>query len=92
VPTYNKRENVQGLVSRLTAALRDVRYELVFVDDSTEATGLLLTKIRERVRLVRSSIYLLVLYTLTSVGVPYLLSNLCGIGAAGLWNFRTNGQ
>ena len=35
VPTYNERPNVGELVRRLDAALRDVRWEVVFVDDDS---------------------------------------------------------
>jgi len=35
VPTYNERGNVAELVRRLDAALRDHRWELVFVDDDS---------------------------------------------------------
>ena len=35
VPTYNERPNVGELVRRLDAALRDTRWEVVFVDDDS---------------------------------------------------------
>ncbi len=39
-----------------------------------------------------SSAHLFILYTLTSINVPYLWSNLAGITVAALWNFRTNAR
>ncbi len=35
IPTFNARENVEKLVQRLAACLRDVRWEVVFVDDDS---------------------------------------------------------
>lgn len=32
------------------------------------------------------------LLLLTAAGLPYLIANLCGIGAAAVWNYRTNGR
>jgi dolichol-phosphate mannosyltransferase len=40
---------------------------------------------------VSAAIQLGLLVGLTTAGVPYLLSNLVGIGTAAAWNFRTNG-
>lgn len=40
IPTYNERENIQRLLPRLAAALADVSYEVVVVDDcSPDGTG-----------------------------------------------------
>lgn len=39
-----------------------------------------------------SAMLLTLLFLLTTAGLPYLLSNLIGIGAAVLWNFRVNGR
>jgi dolichol-phosphate mannosyltransferase len=38
VPTFNERDNVAALVERLDAALGPIKYEIVFVDDSTDDT------------------------------------------------------
>ena len=35
IPTLNERENVEKMVQRLAACLRDVRWEVVFVDDDS---------------------------------------------------------
>jgi dolichol-phosphate mannosyltransferase len=37
-----------------------------------------------------SVIQLVLLFLLTTIGLPYLLSNLVGIGTAAFWNFRMN--
>lgn len=37
-----------------------------------------------------SGLQLLLLFLLTTARVPYLLSNLAGIAAAAVWNFRLN--
>src|SRR5579884_1396435 len=37
-----------------------------------------------------SAIQVALLFTLTTAGVPYLLSNLIGIGTAAIWNFEVN--
>lgn len=41
---------------------------------------------------VASVIHVVVLFLLTSAGLPYLASNLAGIATAAVWNFRTNGR
>lgn len=41
---------------------------------------------------VGSGLHLVILYALTTLGIPYLLSNLAGIGAAVAWNYRTNAR
>lgn len=38
VPTRNEADNIEPLLTRLGAALRDEKYEVVFVDDSTDQT------------------------------------------------------
>ncbi|MGH7686444.1 MAG: glycosyltransferase, partial [Candidatus Dormibacteria bacterium] len=49
VPTRNEADNVAPLVARLSAALEGVEFELVFVDDSDDATSELLASLeRER--------------------------------------------
>lgn len=35
IPTYNERENIQPLVASLEAALQDINWEVVFVDDDS---------------------------------------------------------
>jgi len=41
---------------------------------------------------VSSVVYLAILFLLTTLGLPYLASNLVGIGVAAVWNFRANGR
>lgn len=41
---------------------------------------------------VASLVQVTLLFVLTGAGLPYLAANLCGIGAAAVWNFRTNGR
>jgi len=41
---------------------------------------------------IASGVQLSLLFGLTTIGVPYLLSNLVGIAAGTLWNFLTNGR
>ncbi len=48
IPTRNEAANVAPLVERLSGALADVDYELVFVDDSEDETPRLLTALAER--------------------------------------------
>ena len=38
VPTYNEAPNVAELVRRVTAETRGIDAEMIFVDDSTDAT------------------------------------------------------
>lgn len=38
VPTYNEKDNINVLFERLDAALKDISYEIVFVDDSRDNT------------------------------------------------------
>lgn len=40
---------------------------------------------------VSSAVQLGLLFALTTAGTPYLISNVIGIGAAAIWNFRMNG-
>lgn len=44
IPTFNERDNIAALVSRVSDALRDRDVEILFVDDSTDDTP---AKIRE---------------------------------------------
>ncbi len=57
VPCYNERSNVAPLVTRLTAALAGVAWEVIFVDDSspdgTAAEALRLGEADSRVRCIR---------------------------------------
>ena len=53
VPVYNEEENVPILQSEIVAALRDVDYEIIFVDDgSSDATVQRITA-SERVRVIQ---------------------------------------
>jgi len=45
VPTYNESENVKKLLEEIENALKDIPYEVIFVDDSTDDTPELLEKI-----------------------------------------------
>jgi dolichol-phosphate mannosyltransferase len=45
IPTRNERENVASLLAGLRAALADLDYELVFVDDSTDGTDAVLAHV-----------------------------------------------
>jgi len=57
VPTLDERDNVEPLLRRLTAALADIEWEVIFVDDgSSDGTAELVSKIAQgdrRVRLIR---------------------------------------
>lgn len=46
IPTRNERDNVPRLVDALRAALGTLDYELVFVDDSTDGTDVVLSELR----------------------------------------------
>lgn len=47
-PTFNERENVEPLIAKLSAALEDVNWEVIFVDDdSPDGTA---DKVREQAR------------------------------------------
>ncbi|SEN96798.1 dolichol-phosphate mannosyltransferase [Nitrosospira multiformis] len=35
IPTFNERNNIEELVRRIDAALKDMRWEAVFVDDNS---------------------------------------------------------
>ncbi|HWJ02276.1 MAG TPA: polyprenol monophosphomannose synthase [Verrucomicrobiae bacterium] len=53
VPTYNEAENVSLLNVRVARALAGIDYELVFVDDSTDETPLVLTRLSKRDERIR---------------------------------------
>lgn len=54
IPTYNERGNVQELLARLEAALENIAWEAVFVDDhSPDGTAEVLRKIAREDRRVR---------------------------------------
>lgn len=58
VPTYNERENVEPLVTRIDTALQEFPHEVYFVDDSTDGTGEVvaaLARARPHVRLLQRS-------------------------------------
>lgn len=38
IPTYNEKDNIRNLVSRIDGALTGIPYEIIFVDDSTDET------------------------------------------------------
>lgn len=49
VPTYNERDNIELLINRVEEALRDVRFELIVVDDnSPDGTAEVAAKVGER--------------------------------------------
>ncbi|MDI3327146.1 MAG: glycosyltransferase family 2 protein [Alicyclobacillaceae bacterium] len=55
VPTFNEDQAVRLLVDRIEAALKDLPYELIFVDDSTDDTPKVLEELartRQRIRYV----------------------------------------
>ena len=35
IPTYNERENISKILEKLRKSLRNVKYEIVFVDDNS---------------------------------------------------------
>lgn len=43
IPTYNERDNIVPLITNIDAALSDISWEALFVDDSTDGTDHLLT-------------------------------------------------
>src|SRR6266480_1120536 len=47
IPTYNERESVQPLLAAIDSALSGITWEALFVDDSTDGTDRLLTRLRE---------------------------------------------
>lgn len=57
VPTFNEQQNIEPLLSKLDAVLRDARWEIIFVDDdSTDGTPLQIEESargRPNVRLIR---------------------------------------
>ncbi|MBP3296829.1 MAG: glycosyltransferase, partial [Lachnospiraceae bacterium] len=38
VPTYNEKDNIRPLLSRIDGALPGIDYEVIFVDDSKDET------------------------------------------------------
>jgi dolichol-phosphate mannosyltransferase len=54
VPTFNERHNIQQLITRLSASLEDVAWEVIFVDDdSPDGTADLVRRIAKTDRRVR---------------------------------------
>jgi dolichol-phosphate mannosyltransferase len=54
VPTFNERENVEPLLERLQAVLKDTAFEVVFVDDdSPDGTAELIRQIARKSPLIR---------------------------------------
>ena len=47
IPTYNEEANVANLAKALAAVLTGIDYELIFVDDSTDTTPLLLAQLAQ---------------------------------------------
>ncbi|MFG6492857.1 glycosyltransferase [Microbacterium sp. P03] len=47
VPTYNEAPNIAELVRRVTQAVRGLQAEIIFVDDSTDATPQTITDVAE---------------------------------------------
>jgi len=45
IPTFNEREGIAQLLAELKAALDGIAWEIVFVDDSTDGTDLILAEI-----------------------------------------------
>lgn len=80
VPTYNEADNLPRLVERLDEALsgRSSGYEIALVDDDspdgTWSVGQTLAA----------------LWVLTTAGLPALVGQAVGVGAAASWNFLGN--
>ena len=47
IPTYNEKDNINNLVTRIDNALTGIDYEIVFVDDSTDETPEIIKKVAE---------------------------------------------
>ncbi|MFT3983197.1 MAG: polyprenol monophosphomannose synthase [Lachnospiraceae bacterium] len=47
VPTYNEMENVGNLVNQIDYALREISYEIIFVDDSTDNTPVMIQRVQK---------------------------------------------
>ncbi|MCM1309051.1 MAG: glycosyltransferase, partial [Butyrivibrio sp.] len=44
IPTFNEADNIKRLIEEIDAALQNVPYEIIFVDDSTDSTPRLLAE------------------------------------------------
>ena len=38
IPTYNEKDNIKPLLKEIELALKDINYEIIFVDDSNDGT------------------------------------------------------
>ena len=47
VPTYNEKDNISPLLKRIHAALGKIPHEVIFVDDSTDETPEVISRIAE---------------------------------------------
>ena len=49
IPVYNEKKNIEKLSKKIIRSLRNVKYEIIFVDDeSTDGTIEILKKISQR--------------------------------------------
>ena len=48
VPTYNEKDNINALFERLDAALDNISYEVVFVDDSSDNTPDIIMELQKK--------------------------------------------
>ncbi|MBN8530346.1 MAG: glycosyltransferase family 2 protein [Alphaproteobacteria bacterium] len=57
IPSYNEQDNIEPLMEALEAALRDINFEVVFVDDGSNDSTVdkILSYVDPRIRLIRFS-------------------------------------
>ena len=48
IPTYNEKDNVTLLVSEIKKTLKDIDYEIIFVDDSNDGTDKVIEKLAKK--------------------------------------------